>query len=90
MSAPSAVLENISKDSRPCRSYPVLEGDVGLTEETPDRHKERFGWKGLFFVIIGLLFLAFAVILMVNIIGHPGGASARVVRQAIPCDGTCG
>jgi hypothetical protein len=27
---------------------------------------------------------------MVNIIGHPGGASAGVVRQAIPCDGTCG
>ena len=90
MSSPSAVLEKTGKDSQPRTSYPVLEGGERLTEETRGRHTEGFGWRGLLFVIIGVLFLAFAVILMVNMFGHPVGAPAGIVRSAITCDGRCG
>jgi hypothetical protein len=46
--------------------------------------------RGLVFVIIGVLFLAFAVILMVNMFGHPGIASAGVVQSGIPGHGKSG
>jgi len=61
----------------------MLEGSGRLTDEPPERHEERFGWKGLAFVTIGLFFLVLAAILMVNILGHTGGASPGVVRPVV-------
>jgi hypothetical protein len=61
----------------------MLEGSGRLTVEPPERHEERFGWRGLAFVIIGLFFLVLAAILMMNIFGHTGGASPGVVRPVV-------
>jgi hypothetical protein len=66
----------------------MLEGSGRLTDETPERHEERFGWKGLAFVIIGLFFLVLAAILMMNIFGHTGGTSPGVVRPVVFHGGT--
>jgi hypothetical protein len=54
-----------------------------LTEDPPERHDRRFGWKGLAFVLIGLFLLALAGILMASIFGHPGTASAGAIRSII-------
>jgi len=61
----------------------MLEAGGRLTEESPERHEERFGWRGLAFVIIGLFFLVLATILMMNILGHTGGASPGVARPVV-------
>jgi len=61
----------------------MLEGSGRLTDEPPERHEQRFGWKGLAFVIIGLFFLVLAAILMMNIFGHTGSASAGAVQPAV-------
>jgi hypothetical protein len=90
MSAPSAVLKPDSKDSQPHFSPRFLEGDIQLTGEAQDYPNGRFGWKSLLLVVIGLLCLALAVILMVNMLDHPGGALAGVVRSLTPHGGTHG
>jgi len=48
----------------------MLEGSERLSEKEPARRGKRLG-RSLLFVTIGLLLLAFAVILMMNMSGRP-------------------